>query len=62
MDDSKEVIEEVIDEKVEPLEVKVVNPEKKVVSVYDDTEDLEYENIYPTDEQIKEFEENANST
>ncbi len=44
---------------VPPLEVKVVNTEKKVSSVYDDTEDLEYENLYPTEEQIKEFEENA---
>ncbi len=57
MDDSKEVIEEVVEEKVEPLEVKVVNTEKKVVTAYDDTEDLEYENLYPTEEQIKEFED-----
>ncbi len=56
MDDSKEVIDEVIEEKVEPLEVKVVNTEKKQVSVYDDIEDLEYENLYPTTEQIEEFE------
>ncbi len=53
-----EVVEEQAEEKVLPLEVKIVNTEKKVVSVYDDTEDLEYENLYPTDEQIKEFEEN----
>ncbi len=58
-------MEEVLEEQTEgdasitPLEVKVVNTEKKVVSVYDDTEDLEYENLYPTDEQIKEFEENT---
>ncbi len=43
---------------ITPLEVKVVNQEKKVSSVYDDKEDLEYENLYPTEEQIKEFEDN----
>ncbi len=47
------------EEKVEPLAVKIVNKEEKEPSPYDDTEDLEYENLYPTDEQIKEFEENT---
>ncbi len=57
----EEVVKESSEEgtSITPLEVKVVNTEKKVVSVYDDTEDLEYENLYPTDEQIKEFEENT---
>ncbi len=59
MDDiTEDKIEEVKEEKLEPLEVKVINTEKKVVSVYDDREDLEYENLYPTEEQIQEFEEN----
>ncbi len=49
--------EESVKTVAEPLEVKVVNIEKKVSSVYDDTEDLEYENLYPTEEQIAEFED-----
>ncbi len=65
MDDEgvKEVVEDTenIPEKVLPIEVKVINSEKPKVSVYDDTEDLEYENLYPTEEQIKEFED-ANTT
>ncbi len=63
MDD--EEAKEVVDDKVEPLEVKITEQSLKkfatqhIKSVYDDTEDLEYENLYPTDEQIKEFEENT---
>ncbi len=62
MDNDK--VEEIVEEQTEsdasitPLEVKVINTEKKEVSVYDSQEDLEYENLYPTEEQIKEFEEN----
>ncbi len=60
-------MEEVVEEQIEtetpitPLEVKVVNEVKKESSPYDDKEDLEYENLYPTEEQIKEFED-ANTT
>ncbi len=58
MDDiTEDKIDDVKEESTEPLEVKIINSEKKVVSVYDDTEDLEYENLYPTEEQIKEFED-----
>ncbi len=54
----EEVVKESTEEEtsITPLEVRVVNVEKKVVTAYDDTEDLEYENLYPTEEQIKEFE------
>ncbi len=59
MDDiTEDKIDDVKEEKLEPLEVKVVNPEIKKSTVYDDTEDAEYENLYPTEEQIKEFEDN----
>ncbi len=60
--DDEEVVEVTKEEdgeiSITPLEVKIVNTEKKVVSVYDDKEDLEYEDLNPTDEQIQEFEEN----
>ncbi len=56
-DEVAEVVEEQAEDKVVPLEVKIVNTEKKVSSVYDDKEDSEYENLYPTEEQIKEFED-----
>ncbi len=66
MDD--DTVQETVEEQVEteastePLEVKVVNQIKQIYSIYDSQEDLEYENLYPTEEQIKEFEDNANST
>ncbi len=59
---SEETPEEIIEEKKEDipvLEVKVVNPPevKKEPTAFDDTDDPEYENMYPTDEQITEYEE-----
>ncbi len=42
---------------LEPLEVKVINKEEKEKTPYDETEDVMYENMYPTDEQIKEYED-----
>ncbi len=59
-DENEEIVSEETDKEdvsITPLEVKVVNQEKKVSSVYDDKEDLEYENLYPTEEQIAEFED-----
>ncbi len=38
-----------------PLEVKIVNHPEKQKSDYEEAEDNEYENMYPTDEQIKEY-------
>ncbi len=57
-----EEVDEIIEEKKEDipvLEVKVVNPPevKKKVSDYDSVDANEYEDMYPTEEQIKEYEE-----
>lgn len=61
MSEETEVIAEVVEEEEEtptvPLEVKIVNPVEKEKTPYDETEDVMYENMYPTDEQIKEYEE-----
>ncbi len=54
---SEEKLEDVKDLPIEPLEVKIINQPEKKKSDFDETEDNEYENMYPTDEQIKEYEE-----
>ncbi len=59
---SEDTTEEIIEEKKEDipvLEVKVLNqPEvKKPVSDFDSVDDSQYENMYPSDEQIKEYED-----
>ncbi len=62
---SDDAVEEQIEEKkeqpLEPLEVKIVNKEGVSVirhkSDFDETEDNEYENMYPSIEQIKEYED-----
>ncbi len=51
----EETIEKVKEEKLEPLEVKITNHPEKQKSDYDESEDNEYENMYPSDEQIKEY-------
>ncbi len=59
-DEMEEVIEEQTkdDTPITPLEVKVVNqPSKPEPSDFDSTDDAEYENMYPTKEQIKEYED-----
>ncbi len=45
-------------EDIPVLEVKVINPPevKEKKSDFDETEDNEYENMYPTKEQIEEYE------
>ncbi len=53
----EEKLEEVKDIPIEPLEVKITNPTKPEPTMFDDVDDSEYENMYPTDEQIKEYEE-----
>ncbi len=45
------------EEKIPPIEVEIVNHPEKQKSDYDTAEDGEYENMYPTDEQIKEYED-----
>ncbi len=54
---NEEKLEEVKDIPIEPLEVIVKNPVKPEPSVFDDVDDNEYENMYPTEEQIKEYED-----
>ncbi len=59
---SEQTDEEIVQEATlipnEPLEVIVKNkPEKPEKTPYDESEDPQYENMYPTDEQIKEYEE-----
>ncbi len=44
------------DEKVTPLEVTVVNQPKKEVSDYDSKDDVEYDELGITKEQVEEFE------
>ncbi len=60
-----EEVDEIIEEKKEDipiLEVKVVNPPevKEKKSDFDSVDDSQYENMYPTDEMIKEYEEEEN--
>ncbi len=43
------------EEKFEPIEVKIINHPEKPKSDYDEVDDNEYENMYPSDEQIKEY-------
>ena len=47
--------EEKKEEKENPVEVKIVDQKEPEVTPYDDFEDLEYENMYPTDEQVEEY-------
>ncbi len=54
---NEEKLEELKDIPIEPLEVIVKNQPKKEKSDFDSVEDSEYENMYPTDEQIKEYED-----
>ncbi len=59
--------DEILEEKKEDvsiLEVKVINqPEvKKIPSDFDSVDDSQYENMYPTDEMIKEYEEEDGET
>ncbi len=59
-DETEEIIEEKqaeTEEPITPLEVKVMNKVEKVVSDYDSTDDNEYENMYPTEEQVKEYQD-----
>ncbi len=56
-DETEEIIEEKPEEPITPLEVKIMNQPEVKKSDYDDVDDNEYENMYPTEEQIKEYEE-----
>ncbi len=56
----EEKLEDVKEAPIEPLEVKIVNKEGvsvvKPKSDYDEMEANEYENMYPSKEQIDEYE------
>ncbi len=47
--------EPVKDEKITPLEVKIINQPKKESTPYTDTDNENYENINITPEEIEEF-------
>ncbi len=55
IEDKLEDVKEESLEPVEPLEVKIINHPEKPKSDFDESEANEYENMYPTDEQIKEY-------
>ncbi len=57
-DDGGEIIEEQIkEEELAPLEVKVVNKEVRESSPYDGHDDYEYEELLASEEDIKELED-----
>ncbi len=49
------------EKKPPPLEVKVTNPVEPEPDMFDDMDDPEYENMYPTEELIKEYEDEKES-
>ncbi len=53
-EESKEVVEEGKDTEVPPLEVKVVNEKKEKSSIYDDSDDEEYDELGISDKEIEE--------
>ncbi len=57
-----EVVEEVKEEVITPLEVKVINPEVKVKNWYDSTDDDEYDYLGVTKEDLEEFEKDGDSS
>ncbi len=56
-DEIDEKLEDVQDQSIEPLEVKVVNKEVRESSPYDGHDDYEHDELKATDEEIKEFED-----
>ncbi len=56
-----EVVEEVKEEVITPLEVKVINPEVKVKNWYDVSDDDEYDYLGVTKEDLEEFEKDGDS-
>ncbi len=55
-DDTEELPETPVEDVTPPLEV-TIKKEKKPYDVYDSQDDMEYENIDVTQEQIKEYED-----
>jgi len=55
-EDIEDIPEEESNEEISPLEVKVVNKEVRESSPYDGHDDYEHDELKPTKEDIKEFE------
>jgi len=58
----EEKLEDVQNVDTLPLEVKIVNKDKKEVSDYDSKDNEEYDDLGITSEQIKEFEDGDSSS
>lgn len=58
----EQIIEEAKDATQEPLEVKVVNQKEEKKDDYDSKDDLEYDELGITEEQVKEFENGDSSS
>ncbi len=59
-DETEEIIEEKqaeTEEPITPLEVKIVNKDEKKEDPFDSVDDNEYENMYPDDKQVKEYQD-----
>ncbi len=54
---TEEKLEDVKEESIEPLEVIIKNQPEKEKTMFDEIDEPEYENMYPTEEQIKEYED-----
>ncbi len=53
---TEEKLEDTQDIDIQPLEVKIINHPKKEVSDYDSKDDIEYDELGITKEEIEEFE------
>ncbi len=58
----EEKLEDISNAPIEPLEVIVKNPPEKKKSDFDSVDDSQYEDMYPTKELIKEYEEEDGET
>ncbi len=53
---SKEEITEIVEENQEPLEVKIINQPKEKSDILDEKDDVEYDELGITSDEIEEFE------
>jgi len=58
----EQIIEEAEKASPEPIEVKIINQPKKEASDYDSVDDLEYDELGVTTEQVEEFENGDSSS
>ncbi len=61
MSEEIEKIDEDESEAIQPLEVKIINKDKEKKSDYDSKDDMEYDELGITKEQVKEFEDGDSS-